>query len=253
VSMFDSSSSLFGLVFVLFFLGLMILFGLVRKKQPKRGFRDISAFNRLQRAIGLAVEAGQRVHLTLGHGGIDGPRGAAGLVGLSVIQRVARAASISDKPPLATSGEAALATLSLDVLQAAHQSVSAGGRIDPSSAILTGVTPFSYAAGTLPVIYDQQVSMNLMLGSFGSEAALIVDAGEHTGSLIIGGSDDLTAQAVLFASAQEPLVGEELYAAGAYLQVNPMHNASLIAQDWLRWILIGIILAGGLAKLAGIL
>jgi hypothetical protein len=242
-----------GLIFVIGFLGLMLLFGLGKLSQSRRRLRDIPAFLRLKRAIGLAVESGQRLHISLGHGGIDGPRGAAGLVGLSVIQRVSRAASISDKPPIATSGEAALAILSQDVLHESYRAVNAENRYDPSLGQVTGLTALSFTAGTLPAIYDQQVSVNMLLGSFGSEVGLLADAAERTGSLTIGGSDNLPAQAVLSATTQEPLVGEELFAAGAYLQVNPMHSSSLIAQDVLRWALIGFIILGAVLKLAGVL
>jgi hypothetical protein len=253
VSSNSASANLMGLIFVIGFLGLMLLFGLGKLSQSRRRLREIPAFLRLKRAIGLAVESGQRLHISLGHGGIDGPRGAAGLVGLSVIQRVARAASISDKPPIATSGEAALAILCQDVLHESYRAVNAENRYDPSLGQLTGLTALSFTAGALPAIYDQQVSGNMVLGSFGSEVGLLTDAAERTGSLTIGGSDNLPAQAVLSATTQEPLVGEELFAAGAYLQVNPMHSASLIAQDVLRWALIGFIILGAMLKLAGVL
>ncbi len=57
----------------------------------------------------------------------------------------------------------------------------------------------------------------------------------------------------MFAAAQEPLVGEELYAAGAYLQVNPYHLASVRAQDIMRWVLAGCILAGAILQAFGLI
>ena len=66
-------------------------------------------------------------------------------------------------------------------------------------------------------------------------------------------SDTLAAQAVLYASAQEPLIGEELYAAGAYMDAGPLHTASLTVQDILRWLMIVVILGGAAFKLLGIL
>jgi hypothetical protein len=49
------------------------------------------------------------------------------------------------------------------------------------------------------------------------------------------------------------LIGEELYAAGAYIRAGSMHTASLHAQDVLRWLLVLSILAGVVLKLAGLL
>jgi hypothetical protein len=125
--------------------------------------------------------------------------------------------------------------------------------LDPDAAQISGLTPLSFAAGSLPVVYDQQVSVNILTGSFGSEVALIADAAEQTNSVSLGGSENLAAQAVMYVALQEPLIGEELYAAGAYVQAGPMHTASLRTQDVLRWLLIGVILAGAALKLAGVL
>jgi hypothetical protein len=239
--------------FVLLFLGLMIFFTVTGRKAVRRNLREIPAFTRLIRGVGLAVEAGQRLHLALGHGGINGQRGASALIGLSMLQRIARAASISDRPPVATSGEAAQAILSQDTLHQAYHAMGADDQYDPDSGQLSGLTPFSYAAGTLPVIYDQQVSVNVLAGTFGNEIALITDASERKGSLTLAGSDNLPAQAILYASAQEPLIGEELYAGGAYLQAGPAHMASLRTQDILRWVLIGGIIVLSALKLMGVL
>jgi hypothetical protein len=169
-----------------------------------------------------------------------------------MLQRIARAASISDKPPVATSGEATQAILSQDTLSSAYSMIGAGDQYDPASGQLSGVTPFSYAAGALPVIYDQEVSINVLAGSFGSEVALITDAAERKGITSLAGSDNLPAQAILYATAEEPLIGEELYAGGAYLQAGPVHLASLRAQDILRWVLTGAILLLSAAKLVGV-
>src|SRR5574340_1110619 len=102
---------------------------------------------------------------------------------------------------------------------------------------LAGATPFSYAAGTMSIVRDENISANLLIGDFGPEVALITDASTRAGSPAIGGTDDPAAQAVLYAAAQEPLIGEEVFAAPAYLGGNPAHAASLVLQDILRWLL----------------
>jgi hypothetical protein len=244
--------NLLGLGFLILFIILMIIYWTRARKGPRPNLRGIQAFVRLKRGIGMAVEAGQRLHLTLGHGGLVGQSSAPTLVGLSLLQRIARATSVSDRPPVVTSGEAAQALLSQDTLQSAYRAIGAEGQFDPDAAQLSGLTPFSYAAGTLPIVYDQQVSLNIMAGSFGSEVALIADAAERTGSVSLGGSENLSAQAVLYAAAQETLVGEELFAAGAYAQAGPMHVASLKAQDFVRWLLVGALLVGAALKLLGV-
>jgi hypothetical protein len=81
----------------------------------------------------------------------------------------------------------------------------------------------------------------------------MIEATERKGSLMVAGSDSLPAQAVIYSSTENPLIGEELFAGGAYLQVGGMHLASLKTQDVFRWILVFSILVGGILKLVGIL
>ena len=111
---------------------------------------------------------------------------------------------------------------------------------DLSAGRVTGLTPFSFAAGTIPVIREEAVSANLLIGTFGNEIALISGAGGRR-VLTLAGTDNLPAQAILYATADEQLIGEELFAGGAYVGAGPMHIASLHAQDVIRWLLIGIL------------
>jgi hypothetical protein len=244
-------STMLGLGFVLGFIVLVLVLGILGRNRPARHFREIPAFARLGRAVGMAVEAGSRLHISLGRGGTNGPQIGSALVGLGLLERIARAALVSDSPPVATSGEGALAVLSQDTLRSTFRSIGAAGQYSPEFGQMTGVTPFSYAAGALPVIHDGHVTANVLTGHFGSEVALMAEAAERSGSLTLGGSDDLTGQAVLYATAQEPLIGEDLFAAGAYTRPNTWLTAGLRTQDIFRWILVAAILVGAVLKLLG--
>ena len=217
-----------------------------------RHLRILPAFHRFRRAVGLSVESGQRLHISLGSGGINDLPGGATFTGLTILKCCTRAASISDRPPVATSGDSITAVLSQDTLRAGYASLGAERRYTPANGRLSGMTPLSYAAGVIPDIHDEQVSASIFAGHFGSEVGLMVEAGERAHALTVAGSDSLPAQAVLYAAAQEPLIGEELYAGGAYLGAGPAHASSLHMQDVLRWVVIGLILLGAILKLVGV-
>ncbi|MDP3185006.1 MAG: hypothetical protein Q8M58_07030 [Anaerolineales bacterium] len=240
-----------GFGFVILSAILMASLAFLRRKSTPV-FREIPAFARLQKAIGLAVEEGSRLHISLGRGGLTTPQSAAELAGLEMLRRVAELTSASDRPPVATSGDGAVAILSQDALQASDQAVLSSG-YDVTAARLAGLTPFSYAAGTLLVMRDEKVSANILIGNFGIEVALLTDAAERENSSSLAASDNLPAQAILYASAQDALIGEELFAAGAYVKARPFHTASLIVQDSLRWLVVIAILVGAILKLAGLL
>ena len=243
-------SGLVGLGVVLFSSILMLGLSYLRRKSPPI-VREIPAYTRLRRAVGRVVEDGTRLHVSLGRGGLATPQSASALAGLTMLRRLAELTSAGDQPPIATSGDAALTILSQDTLQTASKA-SAHGVYDPTAGRLTGITPFSYAAGAIPAIRDENVSANVLMGNFGVEVALLTDAAERADSFVLAGSDSLAAQSVIYASAGEPLIGEELYAAGAYTDAGPLHTASLTVQDVLRWMVIAVILGGAVLKLAGV-
>lgn len=245
-------TGLVGFFVVLFAAGLMLALSFLRRKSSV-AFRDLPAFARLRHAVGRVVEDGTRLHVSLGRGGLTTPQGAAALAGLGLLRRLAGLTSASDHPPVATSGESVVAVLSQDTLQSSFQAVSPGAAFDITAGRLAGLTPFSYAAGALPVIYDENVSATVLMGNFGVEAALLTDAAERANSYLLAASDHLPAQAALYASAPDALIGEELFAEGAYNDGGPLHAASLTVQDVLRWLLIAALLAGAALKLGGFL
>lgn len=230
---------------------LLLAFTFLRRKSPAV-LRRIAAFEQLNRAMGLAVEQGTRLHITLGRGNLFTARGGSALAGLAMLRRLSERTSISDRPPIVTSGDASLSILSQDTLQAGYKAANAEEQYRASAGRLAGLTPFSYAAGTIPVTRDENVSATVVMGDLGAEAALLAEAADRENTDLIAASDNLSAQSILYASAQEPLVGEELFASGAYVGAGASHEASLQVQDILRWLVILAILGGSLLKLMGV-
>ena len=238
-----------GLALVL--LAAVLLFVLSRaRRQGRPRFRVVPALARLHRAIGLSVEDGTRLLIGLGGTSLLTRNGGSALAGLGLLHDVARDTSVSDRPPVAVAGEASLALLAQDVLQSGFREAGAVEFFQPSSGRLAGMTPFSAAAATIPMLTDEHVSAAALIGHHGVEAALVADASERSGIVLAGAADDPAAQAALFASASEALIGEEVFATSAYVGGRPAHVASLTVQDVLRWLIIlGILLGAGLKVL----
>ncbi|MDP1713631.1 MAG: hypothetical protein Q8L41_02710 [Anaerolineales bacterium] len=231
---------------------LLLVITLWKRKSPSK-LREIPAFTRLYRTLGLSVEDGTRLHVSLGHGSLLDASGGSALAGLAMLRIIAERTSVGDKPAVASAGDPTLGLLAQDTLQAGYQATGLADLYIPTMGRITGLTPFGYAAGAMYISKNEDVSANIMVGHFSSEAALLAEASDRENVTIIGASDDLTGQAVLFASTQDALIGEELFAAGAYLNDGASHTASLTVQDILRWLVIAALLGGAFAKLAGII
>ena len=244
--------NLIGLGLVGFAAILLMALSLMKRKSPPK-WRVIPALMRLSRAVDLSVEDGTRLFVALGRAGLLTPRGGAPLAGLDVLRRLTERTLLSDRPPIATAGESSLALLAQDTLQAGYRTMGASDLYQPSSGRLSGMTPFSAVAGSMPIIWDENISASILVGDFGVEAALLADAAERRNIFLLGASTDISSQAALFAAAQEPLVGEELFAASAYLDPGSSRTASLTVQDILRWLIVLTLLAGTALKLMGLI
>jgi Domain of unknown function (DUF6754) len=235
----------------LLLLAAVLLLGLTlwRRRSPAT-LRVIEAYERLNRSVGIAVENGTRLHISLGRGNLFTARGGSAFAGLAMLRRLTERTSVSDRPPIVTSGDAPLTILSQDSLQSGYRAAGAEEQYRFSTGRLTGLSPFAYAAGTMPIIRDENVSTNIFIGDFGNEAALLTEEADRENTNLIAASDNLSAQAIFYASSEDPLIGEELFAAGAYVGAGASHEASLNVQDILRWLIIlAIIIGAGLTIL----
>jgi hypothetical protein len=247
-----------GVVFLILFL-VFILFSWssLRKKDwrssSQASLREIQAYKNLKRSIDMCMELGQRIHLVLGWASITSTYSPSGLIGLSILKQTIQKVAHGDRAPLTTCGDGSLLVLAQDTTHLAYEDRQAQENYEYFSHQVSGVEPFAFATGSLPAIYQQDLTATVLTGHFGIESALIIDASEKQNELSVAGSDELTSQAVMIATCDNPLIGEELYAGGAYLQVNPMHLASLSTQDVFRWVLVIIMIVGSLLKYLGVI
>ena len=73
-------TGLVSLVFILLFFGLIIILAVAGRNRTGIELRNIPAFTKVRRAIEISVEAGSRLHISLGRGTITGTESAAAFV-----------------------------------------------------------------------------------------------------------------------------------------------------------------------------
>jgi hypothetical protein len=234
-------------------LGLLIVFAALigvfsaraaRRRSAPPVFRRIEAFTSLPQTVGQAVETGRRLHLSLGTGNLGNSSTPATLAGVVLLDQISAAAAVSDKPPIITTADGATMLLAQDTLRNVYARQNALSRYDPYSSQVAGLTPISYGAAQTTLQKDEAVAGTILIGSIGSEAVLLTEAAQRQGVTTVAGSDDPAAQAMLFATADHPLIGEDLFAGGAYVGAAPSHMGSLQAQDVIRLLIGGVIVLG---------
>ena len=69
-------------------------------------------------------------------------------------------------------------------------------------------------------------------GTFYAESLILAETGNSVGAIQIAGTDSEHQLPFFIAACDYTLIGEELYAASAYLSREPMLLGSLRGQDW---------------------
>ena len=232
------------LVFLLLFLPLMLFFASRVRGGHKVTLRRIPAFEALPDLIGRAAESGQALHIGLGSGGVGGEDTASALAGLTVLGYLADQAAVFDCPPVVTVADMALLPVAQDVLRNGYLRQNRLRSYRPTAVRFLGPSPAVYAAGVMDVLEHEGIIANTMIGAMGDEYLLAGETGAKHGLNQIVGTSTVGTLPFVFATADKALIGEEIFAGGAYLLRLPEHIGCLLAQDWMRLLLVGFILAG---------
>jgi hypothetical protein len=238
-------------------LGLLVAFAVLigvftalaaRRRAAPPTLRRIEAFQGLPQTVGQAVETGQRLHVALGTGNLGSTSTAATLAGVVLLDQISAGAAVSDKPPIVTTSDGGTMLLAQDTLRNVYARQNALSRHDLYLSQVAGLTPISYGAAQTTLQKDAAVAGALLIGSVGPEAVLLVEAAQRQGASTVAGSDSPATQAMLFATADHPLIGEDLFAGTAYVSGTPAHVGSLRAQDVVRLVIGGVVIVAVIVR-----
>jgi hypothetical protein len=215
--------------------------------------RPIAGYKNLANQLGRAVESGGRLHFSLGRARLNEGESIQSLAAIKVMDRLAKDASAAESPPTVTVGEGTLLAAAQDSLRSAFSAAGRPSNYDPSSArfMAPQENPYVYGAGVTYVIHSEPVAGNILVGQFGPEVALMLEAGNRKDVDQVLGTNDPEALAIGAAVTENLLIGEEFLASGAYLEKTSAQIASIRAQDLFRWLAIAALVVSALLTLLG--
>ncbi|MGB9593203.1 MAG: DUF6754 domain-containing protein [Anaerolineae bacterium] len=235
-------------ILLLLVLPLLALFASQLRAGKRIPLRPIRAFERLGTLIGQSAETGQPVHMSLGVGGVVDPSTAESLAGLALMEHVATEATACGAPLTVTVSDPTLLPLAQDTSRRAWETHPYQYQVQEPEARLIAPDPTAYAAGVMDILLGERVAANIMVGRFGPEYLLMGETGVKSRVPQVVGAADPQVLPFVHATADEMLIGEEMFAVGAYLRPKTAHIASLRVQDWLRVFLILTIVLGVLLR-----
>lgn len=248
--MVDSTVQVLTTVIIVFALAITVLATQVaRRRRASIPLRMIPAYEAVPTITGAAIEADRPVMVSFGSAGIGGGSTLLALASAELFYQVAQRAAIGAATPVLTVSDPSAVPLGYGTLRRAY---AARGRLErlQGSGVRwypAGPRSLAFAAALTATMGADRVAGNILVGSYGMELGLILDASMRRRLPSIAASDQLEGQAVAWALSERPLIGEEMFVAGAYLGDRAAQHGSVLALDTLRWALIvGLIVASAL-------
>ncbi len=236
------------LILVVAFSALVLLFIERSRRGHTLFIRQIPGISAMEEAVGRATELGKKVFYMPGAGSVDDIQTIASLAVLRHVATVTARYSVDlevlNKDPLTYA--ATRETVQEAYLQA--------GRPDLfTNDIVSYVTydQFAYTASVTGMMVRQKPAANFLIGAFHAESLLLAETGQSTGAIQIAGTAEVTQLPFFAVVCDYTLMGEELFAAGAYLSQEPAMLGSIKGQDFTKAGLIVIIVAGVLLEILG--
>jgi hypothetical protein len=103
---------------------------------------------------------------------------------------------------------------------------------------------FSYTAAVDGIMLRRKPAANFFMGSYFAESLLLTETGASTGAIQIAGTDSDHQLPFFVTTCDYTLIGEELYAASAYLSKEPIQVGTLRGQDLGKAFILGVIGVG---------
>jgi hypothetical protein len=199
--------------------------------------RKIAGLNAINEAVGRATEMGKKIMYIPGILSLSEIQT---IASLSILEHIAKLTAIygtdievPNKDPLVFS--AARETVKQAYLEA--------GKPDQfKEEMVTYITydQFAYAASITAKMVREKPATNFLIGSFFAESLILAETGQAAGAIQVAGTADLPQLPFFVTTCDYTLLGEELYAASAYLSREPVLLGSIKAQDIAKVILMAV-------------
>jgi hypothetical protein len=233
---------------------IIILYLLWHKRgKPLPQMRALAGLDAIPEAIGRATEMGRPVHFSPGdHAAYlsQAESGPQTIAALSVLGYTARLAARNDVPILVTYGTSEIYPLIYEILSTAYIAEGKPMAFKPENIFFA--PGYSYGIRCMGIIEREKPAAAIMLGIYYYDGLLINAAGNAAGAFQIAGSAFVTELPFFMTLSDYVLIGEEVYAAGAYVDKDVAVLGCLHGQDIVKYIVCLVAVVGSILATAGI-
>ena len=210
--------------------------------------RKIAGLEAIDEAIGRATEMGRPILFIPGIQDINDVQTISAVI---ILGRIAKTIAEYDTKLMCPTSKSLVMTTARETVKEAY--LSAGRPDAYNDDMITYLTDeqFGYVAGVNGIMVREKPATCFFLGAFFAESLILAETGNYIGAIQIAGTAQPAQLPFFIAACDYTLIGEELFAASAYLSHDPMQLGSLKGQDIGKLIaMIAIFIGASLATVA---
>jgi len=213
--------------------------------QAKRGknlyIRRIPGVDALEEAVGRATEMGRPVMFVPGIGAFDNMATPAGL---QVMKYVAQKTATYSVRLIIPVFAPVVYPVAKDMYREACMEVDRPDVFDSDDVRYYSDNQSAFAAAAAGAMMREQVAGAFYFGSFGYESLILAETGQKVGAIQVAATNDVFQIPFFLCACDYTLIGEELFAASAYLGREPTQLGSISGQDIAKVAVVALILLG---------
>jgi len=231
------------LIWFILISGVVIYYIGVARSGKDLKVREIAGLSAVDEAVGRATEMGRSV---LFINGILDINDIQTLAGITVLSRVARTAAEYGADLEVPTCRALVMTTARETVQEAYLAAGRPDSYNEDKIYYLTDEQFGYVAGVTGTMVRDKPAACIYMGAFYAESLILAETGNHIGAIQVAGTAMPSQLPFFVAACDYTLIGEEFFAASAYLSGDPQQMGSLKGQDMGK-------LIGGIGIILGVL
>ena len=236
-------------VLMISFVALVLFFINHARKSPNLFIRKISGLDAIDEALGRATEMGKPalfVH------GLNGMGSISTIAAVNILGKIAFRIAEYDTTLKVANIDPIVMSVSQEVVKESYLEAGRPDAYVEDNIFLAASEQFPYVAAVSGIMVREKPATNFFMGYFYAESLILAETGANTGAIQIAATDSYTQLPFFITTCDYTLIGEELYAASAYLSREPLLLGSLRAQDIGKGILIAALVIGTILTTLGV-
>ena len=211
--------------------------------------RRIPGLEAVDEAIGRATEMGRSILYSTGLGGVSD---VATIASMTILGQVARRTADYETPLRVPCRDPIVMNVLREMVKSSYLDEGRPDIYNEDNIFFLTESQFAYAAGVDGMMLREKPAAIFLQGTFYAESLILAETGNSIGAIQIAGTDSEHQLPFFIAACDYTLIGEELYAASAYLSREPMLLGSLRGQDWGKLLIFAMIVGGVFLELFGV-